>query len=66
MEQKEREKEIDNIELRSEKVRNVIGKVPSRLVSLGTVIITIIVIALTLVFIGIISHDKVLWQQIFG
>ena len=32
MEQKE--KETDNIELRSEKVRNVIGKVPPRLVSL--------------------------------
>ncbi len=31
MEQKERESE--NIELRSEKVRNVIGKVPPRLVS---------------------------------
>lgn len=44
MEQKERES--DNIELRSEKVRNVIGKVPPCLVSLGTVIITIIVLAL--------------------
>ena len=31
------QKESDNIELRSEKVRNVIGKVPPRLVSLGTV-----------------------------
>ncbi len=40
------QKESDNIELRSEKVRNVIGKVPPRLVSLGTVIITIIVLAL--------------------
>ena len=66
MEQKEREKEIDNIELRSEKVRNVIGKVPPRLVSLGTVIITIIVIALAIVFIGILSHNKALWQQVFG
>ena len=37
MEQKK--KESDNIELRSEKVRNVIGKVPPRLVSLGTIII---------------------------
>ena len=37
------QKESDNIELRSEKVRNVIGKVPPRLVSLGTVVITIIV-----------------------
>ena len=40
------EKESDNIELRSEKVRNVIGKVPPRLVCLGTVVITIIVPAL--------------------
>ena len=51
MEQKE--KESDNIELRSEKVRNVIGKVPPRLASLGTVIITIItiiVIALAVAF----------------
>ncbi len=48
MEQKERE--TDNIELRSEKVRNVIGKVPPRLVSFGTVIITIIVIALGMAF----------------
>ena len=48
MEQKE--KELDNIELRSEKVRNVIGKVPPRLVCLGTVIITIIVLALAVAF----------------
>ena len=48
MEQKE--KDLDNIELRSEKVRNVIGKVPPRLVSLGTVIITIIVLALAVAF----------------
>ncbi len=44
------QKESDNIELRSEKVRNVIGKVPPRLVSLGTVIITVIVIALGMAF----------------
>ena len=48
MEQKK--KESDNIELRSEKVRNVIGKVPPRLVSLGTVVITIIVLALAVAF----------------
>ena len=44
------QKESHNIELRSEKVRNVIGKVPPRLVSLGTVIITIIVLALAVAF----------------
>ena len=43
-------KDLDNIELRSEKVRNVIGKVPPRLVSLGTVVITIIVLALAVAF----------------
>ena len=48
MEQKENE--LDNIELRSEKVRNVISKVPPRLVSLGTVIITVIVLALAVAF----------------
>lgn len=44
------QKVSDNIELRSEKVRNVIGKVPPRLVSLGTVLITVIVLALALAF----------------
>ena len=44
------EKDLDNIELRSEKVRNVIGKVPPRLVSLGTVIITVIVLVLAVAF----------------
>ena len=48
MEQKERE--LDNIELRSEKVRNVIGKVPPRLVSLGTVVITIIILVIAVAF----------------
>ena len=44
------QKVSDNIELRSEKVMNVIGKVPPRLVSLGTVLITVIVLALALAF----------------
>ena len=44
------QKVSDNIELRSEKVRNVMGKVPPRLVSLGTVLITVIVLALALAF----------------
>ncbi len=38
--------EKDNIELRSEKVRNIIGKVPPRLVRTGTVVITLVLIAL--------------------
>ena len=64
MEQKE--KESDNIELRSEKVRNVIGKVPPRLVCWGTVIITIILLAFAVVFVRIIVSNKTLWQQVFG
>ena len=43
-------KETDNIELRSEKVRNVIGEIPPRLVSLGTAVITIVAIALAVAF----------------
>lgn len=42
--------ESNNIELRSEKVRNIIGKVPPRLISLGTVIITIILTFLGIAF----------------
>ena len=59
MEQKE--KETDNIELRSEKVRRVIGEVPPLIVRMGTVIITIIVIVLAVVFVGIISINKTQW-----
>lgn len=43
----------DNIELRSEKVRHVIEKVPPRLVRTGTAIITLVVIALGIAFYGI-------------
>lgn len=39
-----------NIELRSEKVRHIIGKMPPRLVSTGTVIITMVIIALGIAF----------------
>ena len=42
--------DIDNIELRSEKVRHIIGKVPPFLVRTGTVVVTLIVIALTVAF----------------
>ena len=59
MEQKE--KESDNIELRSEKVRRVISEVPPLIVRMGTIIITIIVIALAIVFVGIISINKTQW-----
>lgn len=38
--------ETDNIELRSEKVRHVIGQVPPALVRMGTVVITLVTVAL--------------------
>mgnify|MGYP006057966163 FL=1 len=38
--------ETDNIELRSEKVRHIIGQVPPALVRMGSVVITLVVIAL--------------------
>lgn len=40
--------DIDNIELRSEKVRHVIGQVPPALVRTGTMVITLVVIALVI------------------
>jgi len=42
--------ETDNIELRSEKVRRIIGQVPPALVRTGTMIITLVVIALASAF----------------
>ena len=40
--------DIDNIELRSEKVRHIIGQVPPSLVRTGTMVITLVVIALVI------------------
>ena len=42
--------ETDNIELRSEKVRHIIGQVPPALVRTGTMVITLVVIALAVAF----------------
>ena len=42
--------DIDNIELRSEKVRHIIGQVPPSLVRTGTMVITLVVIALAVAF----------------
>ena len=42
--------ESENIELRSEKVRHIIGQVPPALVRTGTLIITLVVIALGIAF----------------
>ena len=40
--------ETDKIELRSEKVRHIIGQVPPALVRIGTMVITLVVIALAI------------------
>ena len=42
--------DMDNIELRSEKVRHIIGQVPPALVRTGTMVITLVVIALAIAF----------------
>lgn len=42
--------DIDNIELRSEKVRHIIGQVPPALVRTGTMVITLVVIVLAVAF----------------
>ena len=42
--------DIDNIELRSEKERHIIGQVPPSLVRTGTMVITLVVIALAIAF----------------
>ena len=42
--------ESENIELRSEKVRHIIGQVPPALVRTGTMVITLVVIALAVAF----------------
>ena len=42
--------DMDNIELRSEKVRHIIGQVPPALVRTGTMVITLVVITLALAF----------------
>ena len=42
--------DINNIELRSEKVRHIIGQVPPALVRTGTMVITLVVIALAVAF----------------
>ena len=42
--------ETDNIEPRSEKVRHIIGQVPPTLVRIGTMVITLVVIALAIAF----------------
>jgi len=42
------EKQIENLELRSERVRNIIGQVPPKLVRYGTILVTFIIVLLFL------------------
>ena len=48
----ERNNGSDQVELRSEKVRNIIGTIPPALVRWGIAVITIIFVILMLVFFG--------------
>lgn len=48
----ERNNGSDQVELRSEKVRNIIGTIPPALVRWGIAVITIIFVILMLVFLG--------------
>lgn len=57
--------EKDNIELRSEKVRNIIGGVPPRLVRAGTVVIITICVALALAAWLIKIDGTPVWRMIF-
>ena len=50
--------DIDNIELRSEKVRHIIGQVPPALVRTGTMVITLVIIVLAVAFITIEGQDN--------
>lgn len=57
--------EKDNIELRSEKVRNIIGGVPPRLLRAGTVVIITICVALALAAWLIKIDGTPVWRMIF-
>lgn len=55
--------DMDNIELRSEKVRHIIGLVPPALVRTGTKVITLVVIALAIAFYTIIRYPITIEAQ---
>lgn len=54
----------ENIELRSEKVRNIIGSIPPKLVRYGTFYIIILLSALILAAIYIELPDKTILQYL--
>ena len=55
--------EIDKIELRSEKVRKIIGDIPSGFVRYGISIITIVLILIGLAFLMIFKDTFLNWNE---
>lgn len=60
------EKEDSRLELRSEKVRNIIGEIPPKLIRIGTAVTLLIVAAMIVALLEIHIDGKSLWQVIFG
>ena len=60
------EKEDSRLELRSEKVRNIIGEIPPKLIRTGTAVTLLIVAAMIVALLEIHIDGKSLWQVIFG
>jgi len=63
------QKKDDKIELRSEKMRNIIGEIPPRLVRISTAIIALVIIMIAIAAFSIHYPDdsgKTIVQLIFG
>lgn len=60
------EKEDSRLELRSEKVRNIIGEIPPKLIRIGTAVTLLIVAAMIVALLEIHIDGKSLWQVLFG
>jgi len=55
--------EIDKIELRSEKVRKIIGDIPSGFIRYGISIITLVLILIGIAFLMIIKDTFLNWNE---
>ena len=55
--------EIDRIELRSEKVRKIIGDIPSGFVRYGISIITLVLIVIGIAFLMIFKDTFLNWNE---
>lgn len=62
---KKKVKEKSKLELRSERVRNIIGDVPPELTRTGTAVILLIVVVVIVVFCDIKIDGKNLWFWMF-